>query len=76
MNATRFPNGFSEKIVFQGKQAFLGLKMECPHNFGSALRIFLKFCTMKGAKSKSYIEIILMTFVKKLSFRENGLFWT
>ena len=45
MNATRLTN-VSEKILFQGKQAILGLKLAFPHNFGSALRI----CTMKGAK--------------------------
>ena len=29
MNVTRFTNGFSEKIILQGKQAMLSLKMMC-----------------------------------------------
>ena len=69
MNASRFANGFSEKVLFQGKQTTFCLQMACPHNFGSALRIFLKFCTMKRAKR--YMEIILITFLKKFSFRVN-----
>ena len=43
-----------------------GLKMACRHNSGSTLRIFLKFCTMKGAKR--YMKISLMVFPKKISF--------
>ena len=54
--SARFNKGFSEKTIFSGKRVILGLKMARPHFFGSTLRIFLKFCTMKGAKS--YIEII------------------
>ena len=65
-------NGFSEKIIFQGKQAILGLKMVHPHNFGSSQRIFLRFCAMRWGKS--YIEIILKVFLKKNSFRANGPF--
>ena len=30
-----------------GKWAILGLEMAHPHNSGSAVRIFLKFCTME-----------------------------
>ena len=45
------------------ERAILGLKMVRPHNFGSTLKIFLKFCTMEGAKR--YTEIILMVFLKK-----------
>ena len=55
-------HSFSEKIVFQGKQAILSLKMMFPHHFGSTVSIFLKFCSMKGAKS--YTEIRLV-FLKK-----------
>ena len=51
------------KILFQGKWAILGLKMACPRNSGSALRIFLKFCIVTGAKR--FIEIILMVFILK-----------
>ena len=73
MIAARFTNGFSEKSLFRGKQAILGLKMVCPHNFGFAQRIFSKFCTMKG--TKRYIEIIVMVFQKRLSFGAGGPFW-
>ena len=37
-------------------------KTAYPHNFRSALRTFLKFCTIKGAKR---FKIILMVFSKK-----------
>ena len=63
MNATKFTNGFSEKIIVLGERAILGLKLARPHNFGSALKIFCKFSTMKG--TKRYMEIILMVFLKK-----------
>ena len=63
MNVTRFSSRFSEKILFPGKRVILGIKMVRPHNFGSAVRIFLKFCTMKG--TKRYIKLILMVFLKK-----------
>ena len=70
--ATRFTNVFSEKIPFQGKQTILGLKTVFPYIFGSALRIFLKFCTMKDAKR--YMEVILMVFSKSLIWRQLGHF--
>ena len=47
--------------------------MACPHNFGSTLRIFLKFCTAKGAKR--YVKIILTVFLKKFSFGASRPFW-
>ena len=34
---------FLKKILIKGKWAILGPKMSHAHNFGSALRIFLKF---------------------------------
>ena len=40
MNATKFTDGFSEKIHFWGKHVVLGRKMVYPHNFGSAQRFF------------------------------------
>ena len=119
MNATRFTNGFSEKIIFWGlkmthfhnfgsalsffieilhnergqevhenyikgfcenyvkgfceKNVILAPKMMHPHNSGSTLRIFFKFRIMKGAER--YMELILMVFLKKFSFRANGPFW-
>ena len=66
-------HGLSEKNIFWSKRAILTLKMVRPHNFGSIRRIFLKFCTMKGAER--YMEHILIVFLKKFSFWANGLFW-
>ena len=65
MNQTSFTNGFYEKSILRGKWAILGLKMVYALNFGSAVRIFLNFCTMIGAKK--YMKIILMAFLKKLA---------
>ena len=70
MNATKFTNEFSEKNYFGGETGLLGLKMVHPHNFGSVLRIFLKFCTMQEAKR--YIE--LMVFLKKSHLGQMGYF--
>ena len=39
--------------------------MVLAHNFGSALRIFLRFCSMKGVNR--YVEFVLTVFVKKKS---------
>ena len=44
---------------------YFGLKMACCHNSGSALRTFLKFCIMKGAKI--YMKISLMVFQKNVN---------
>ena len=41
-------NGFSEKILIWAIWAILVLKMACPHNSGSTLRIFLNFAQSKG----------------------------
>ena len=43
-----------------------GLKMALPHNSGLALRIFLKFCRMKGVNR--YMKILLVVFPEKNSF--------
>ena len=65
-------NYFSKKIIFGEKwtilNPILGSKMAHAHNSGSAVRIFSKFCTMKGANR--YIKIILMAFPKKSCFRQ------
>ena len=50
MKEARLINRFSEKISF-GEMAILGPKIVHPHNSGFAGRIFLRFCTMKGANS-------------------------
>ena len=50
MKETRLINRFSGgKNSHLGKWVILGPKIVHPHNSGSAGRIFLKFCTMKGA---------------------------
>ena len=49
MKETRLISRFSEKISHLGKLAILGPKIAHPHDSGSAGRIFLKFCPMKGA---------------------------
>ena len=38
----------TKKKFVQDIWAILGLKMAHPHNSGSAVRIFLKFCRMKN----------------------------
>ena len=40
-------NNFQTKIFVWGKWTILGPKTVHPHNSGSAVRIFFKFCTMK-----------------------------
>ena len=60
MKETRLINRFSEKIIIWGMGHF-GPKIV--HNSGSAGRIFLKFCTMKGADRS--IRMILIIFQKK-----------
>ena len=49
MKGTRLINRVSDKNSHMGKWAILGPKMAHPHNSGSSVRNFLKFCTMKGA---------------------------
>ena len=50
MKETRLINRFSgKKNPHLRTWTILGLKVVHPHNSGSAGRIFLKFCTMKGA---------------------------
>ena len=39
----------TKKWLVQDKWVILDSKMAYPHNSGSALRIFEKFCRMKGA---------------------------
>ena len=75
MKEARLINRFFEKKNSHlGKWAILGLKTVHPHNSGSAGRIFLKFCTMKGANRQ--MRLILIIFEKKKLFGVNGPFWT
>ena len=50
----------------QDKWVILGPKMAHPHNSGSTLRTFLKFCRMKGANR--YMKILLVVLREKNSF--------
>ena len=64
MKGTRFINRLSEKNYHLGKWVIVRPKIAHPHNSGSTGRIFLKFCTMKGANP--YIKMILVIFQKNL----------
>ena len=67
-------NDLSEKILVWGKWVISD--PEChilPHSSGSAVRIVLQFCTMKGAKRD--MGIILMVFLKEILFRAIWSFW-
>ena len=64
---------FSKKFFVWGRWTMLGPKKVHPHNFGLAVRIFLKFCTIKGTNRK--MKVIIMVCTKKNLFRANGLFW-
>ena len=60
-------NSCSKKILAWRKWVILIQDPECHilyHNSGSAVRIILQFCTMKGAKRD--MEIILMVFLKEI----------
>ena len=63
--------GFLEKFSFGANGPFLAQNWHILI-IGSTWRIFLKFCTMKGAKR--YMELILIVFLKKTLFGTNGLF--
>ena len=65
---------FPKKVLVCVKWTNLDPKMTHPHNSGSTLRIFLKFCTLKGANMQ--MEIILMIFTKDFLFGANGALWT
>ena len=56
----------TKKNFVQDKWAILGPKMAHPHNSGSTLRVFLKFCRMKGANR--YMKISLVVFREKHLF--------
>ena len=62
MKEIKLINRFSEKILNWANWTILGPKMAQPHNSGSTGRIFLKFCTMKGADR--YMRIILVIVQK------------
>ena len=56
-----------QKNFFQDKWTVLGLKVAHSHDSGSAVRIFLKFCRMKGAHR--CMKILLPLFEKKILWR-------
>ena len=57
---------FCTKKNYLWQSAILGPKIAHPLNAGLALRIFLKFCRMKGANR--YMKILLVVFQEKNSF--------
>ena len=59
-------NGLYQKSFVQDKWAILDPKVAHPCNSGSAQRIFLKFCRMKGADR--YMKILLVVFREQNSF--------
>ena len=65
-------NVFYQKNFVHEKSAILGPKMAHPHNSGSVLRIFLKFCRMKGANR--YMKILLVVFREKNHLGQFDLF--
>ena len=56
----------TKKKIVRDKLAILGPKMAHPPNSGSALRIFFKFCRMKGGNR--HMKILLVVFREKISF--------
>ena len=68
MIATRFTNGFSEKILFQGKHHFW--PKERPHKFVSALSTF--FEPLPNERGQDLQVNILIILLKRISFRANG----
>ena len=50
----------TKKKTVHDKCVILDLKMAHPHEFELALRIFLKFCRMKGPNK--YMKIFLVVF--------------
>ena len=63
---------YTQKNFVQEKWAILGQRMAFPQNSGSALRIFLKFCRMKGANR--YMKILLVVFQEKNHLEQFDLF--
>ena len=65
-------NGLHQKNIVQDKWVILCPKMAHPDNSGSALRILLKFCRMKGANR--YMKILLVVFREKIHLGQFDLF--
>ena len=73
MKGTKSINGFSEKNSHLASWALLDLKMAHPHNSGSTVRIFLKFCVMKRANRQT--RVVLMVGTKKSFVQDKWAFW-
>ena len=57
-------NGLYQKKIVQDKSAILCPKMALSNNSGSALRILLKFCGMKGAnRYMSFFFFLIKKFI-------------
>ena len=54
---------FVPKKIVQDKYVILDLKMAHLQKFGLALRIFLKFCRMKGANKYMKIFLVVLTVI-------------
>ena len=63
---------YTKKVLSRTNWAILGQKMARPHNSGLALRIFLKFCRMKGANR--HMKILLVVFREKIHLGQFDLF--
>ena len=57
---------FLKKNLIWGNGPFWAQKMVHPHNSGLTLRIFLKFCRLKGANR--YMKVPFVVFLEKISF--------
>ena len=74
-------NNFSEENLILDKWAILDLKMVRPDNSESILRMFLKFCLVKGSKrhmdlhncfcKKDLIEVKLVIVVSEMLHLQN-----
>ena len=74
MKGTRLLTGFLKKFLIVANKPFMAQKMVHPHNSGSAVRIFKKFFTIKGASR--YMKIMFLIFSKKENcFGAKGPFW-
>ena len=61
---------FVKKNLIWGKWAILGAKVTRPHNSGSTLKDLFEI--LHNERTKRYMELMLMVFLKKFSFVTNG----
>ena len=63
---------FVPENICSGEMGHFGPENGTSHNSGSALRIFLKYCIIKGANR--YMEILLVVFQEKIHLGQFDLF--